>query len=484
MPIAARFERHLDGPAGIRAVWQIAFPMVVSSASETVMLFFDRLFLSRLGPSEMAAAMSGGMTAFTMMTFFIGLIGYSTALVAQNLGAGKSDRCAVAAAQGLLIALAAYPVIVAAIPLGTWLLVSAGHGELQQACEVRYFRILALGSIFGLLRNALAAFFSGVGRTRVVMVANLVAMAVNIVANYLLIFGEYGFPRLEITGAALGTVLGGAAGCLVIGCAYFGPACHRRFHTRTRLRPDRATMATLLRFGYPAGLELLLNMAAFNTFIQLFHSYGDDVAAACTIAFNWDLVAFIPMLGVNIATVSLVGRHMGAGAPELAENATWSALKLAYIYAGAMALLFLTVPELLVASFASADAERFHTIAPLAVRLLRMASLYTLADATSLVFSGALRGAGDTQWAMRISVALHWAFALAAIVLIRVVGAAPATVWAVFVAIVMAMGAVFFLRFRHGSWKQIRIIESDPPPGTAGDHTPRTPPPRKAPAND
>ena len=102
---------------GVRELLAIAVPMVVSHACDTVMTFTDRVFLSWLGPDEMNAAMSGGLTSFMMMTFFMGLIGYTTALVAQYLGAGKKDRCALATSQALIICLAAYPLILLARPL-------------------------------------------------------------------------------------------------------------------------------------------------------------------------------------------------------------------------------------------------------------------------------------------------------------------------------------------------------------------------------
>ena len=99
----------------------IALPMVISCACETVMTFTDRLFLSRLGSEQMSAAMGGGLTCYMMMTFVLGLTGYTTALVAQYLGAGRKDRCPLAMTQALIISILAYPLIVAARPLGHWL---------------------------------------------------------------------------------------------------------------------------------------------------------------------------------------------------------------------------------------------------------------------------------------------------------------------------------------------------------------------------
>jgi multidrug resistance protein, MATE family len=105
----------------------ISLPMVVSHASETVLVFTDRLFLSRLGPVQMSAAMGGGLTAFMMTTFFLGLIGYATALAAQYLGAGRKSRCATVLSQAVIVALLAYPLILARPAAGPRALRAHGH---------------------------------------------------------------------------------------------------------------------------------------------------------------------------------------------------------------------------------------------------------------------------------------------------------------------------------------------------------------------
>ncbi|MFA5316170.1 MAG: MATE family efflux transporter, partial [Dehalococcoidales bacterium] len=129
----------------------IALPMVVSASCDTIMVFTDRLFLSRLGSEMMNAAMGGGLTSFMLMSFFLGLTGYSTALVAQYLGAGRKKSCAVVVSQAVIIALAAYPVILALRPLGHMLFEMSGITASQLAPQKLYFNILLWASIIGLL---------------------------------------------------------------------------------------------------------------------------------------------------------------------------------------------------------------------------------------------------------------------------------------------------------------------------------------------
>jgi MATE family multidrug resistance protein len=217
----------------------------------------------------------------------------------------------------------------------------------------------------------------------------------------------------------------------------------------------------LIRFGLPAGLELFLNVFAFNIFIQLMHSMGPDVAAAVTITFNYDMVAFIPMLGLGIAVTSLVGRQMGAGNPDGARKATYLALRVGYTYAFLMMLLFVFGAGLLVGVFSGGLGAEDAELVELAKAMLRLAAVYTLADITQLVFSGALRGAGDTRYVMYISVAVHWMLAVGAVILIRVVEAPPLRIWLFFIGFVIVLGAAIFGRFRSGKWESIKVIEDE-----------------------
>ncbi|MBT3194721.1 MAG: MATE family efflux transporter [Verrucomicrobia bacterium] len=463
-------ESPFQGPGGIKMLLAIALPMIVSNAAETIMMFVDRLFLSQLGREHLSAAMAGGLTMFMMMTFFMGIIGYVNALVAQYYGAKQRDQCGVSAAQGMVVAVVSYPLLLLAMPLGRMLLARSGHDPLQTELEITYFSILAYGSVMSLIRAALSSFFCGIGRTRMVMVANLLAMVVNVVANYILIFGHFGAPALGMRGAAYGTLIGSASGLLIMLIPYFSRAVRLEFATLSGLRLHLPVLFKLLRFGLPSGIEFFLNMAAFNIFVLLFHSYGVDAAAAITITFNWDLVAFLPMLGFNLTVMSLVGRYMGAGRPDLAERATYSGLKVASVYATAMAMLFLFCPHALVGVFSrGAMAAHATSVFPLAVAALRIAAFYTASDAAAIVFSGALRGAGDTRWTMWMSVGLHWLMAGASFVLIRVVRAPPLVSWILFTMLVFVLTLCLYLRFKGGKWRSIQVIQPTaplPPLGT------------------
>lgn len=443
----------------MREMITLALPMVISQGCETVLIFTDRVFLSRLGPVPMSAAMAGGLTAFMMMTFFIGLTGYVTALAAQYLGAGRKSGCALVTSQAALLALLAAPLILAARPLAHAFFRFMNLPAQQLAQQAIYFDILLYGTVLVLLRNCLSSFFSGIGRTRVVMFSAMTAMAVNVGANYVLIFGKLGLPALGLRGAAYGTLLGSFCGLLVLLHSYLGRENRNAFQVRAALRFDRAVMAKLLRYGSPAGVEMFLNLLAFTSMIMLFHGHGLVTAAAVTIVFNWDLVSFVPLLGIQIGVVSLVGRYQGAGRPDIAERATRSGLKMACSYSLAILVLFVSLPTELVAVFEPRQASAiFSQAAPLATSMLRLAAFYVLADAVIVVFSGALRGAGDTLWAMCASVSMHWLLVPVLALFLKVLALPPLPAWRAIVAFILIFSGVFYLRYRSGKWKSLAVV--------------------------
>lgn len=447
----------------------IALPMVVSSSCDTLMIFTDRLFLSKLSPELMNAAMGGGLTAFMMASFFVGLTGYVTALAAQYFGAGRKKQCALVTTQALIFSFCAYLPILACRPLAHNFFKIMGITQAQIGPQILYFDIVMYGVIFSLCRGCLAGFFSGVGRTRIVMAASCTAMLVNVVLNYVLIFGKFGIPALGITGAAYGTLVGGLSGVLVLAAAYFSRRNMAEFSIARALRFDRTVFGKLLRFGSPTGLELFLNILAFDAVVLSFQAYSPAAATAATIVFNWDMVSFVPLIGVEIGVMSLVGRFMGAKKPDIAHMSVMSGLKMGMAYSAIVFIFFALFPQNLVNVFRpDVNDALFAAAMPTAVFMVRLAALYVLVEAVLIVFIGALRGAGDTLWAMAMSVTTHWVMFAIAFVSFRVLKVSAQTAWMYMVALFFAFSIIVYLRYRHGAWKKIRVIH-EVEPAMVGD---------------
>ncbi|MGO9567841.1 MAG: MATE family efflux transporter [Desulfomonilaceae bacterium] len=453
------------GAGGYREVIRIALPLVLSTASLTLMLFVDRMFLSWHGQDSVAAATPGGITYFTICSLFLGTAQYVNTIVAQYHGSGDKPACARAVWQGVFFSVAAAPLILASIPIGKIVFRWSGHGVAVGQLETEYFSILMVGGVVLPFNAALSSFFSGRGRTAVVMWGNLVGNAANFVLAYVLIFGKLGFPEMGIRGAGLATAITGAIPGLYWSFVFLSPRYQATYRTRKEFRWDPRLFSTLLRYGVPSGVQFFLDIASFTMFILLVGRLGEADLAATNIALSIEMLAFLPMVGMSIATATLVGEYIGRGRPEIAQKSVYSALKMAMAYTAILAVLYLLVPGFLLELFrpAAHGGEEFETVLAKGVVLVRLVAIYTLFDTMFIVFSGALKGAGDTRFAMWAQVLMAWIFFVPPVYLIVEyfhVGLFAAWGWVL--VYVVALGVIFWLRFRSGYWKTIRIIERFP----------------------
>lgn len=460
MNLFKQYFKDYHKKGGTKELLVLAFPMIISTACDGVMTFTDRLFLSKMGPEQMNAAMGGAVTFQMMIFFFMGLTGYSTALVAQYFGAGERFNSTKAAFQAILITLLAWPVILIIKPFVVSFYYVVDIPASQINYQIDYLNILVWGGLFGMLRYTLGCYFTGIGKTKVVMVATIAAMVMNVLLDYILIFGKFGFEPMGVKGAAIGTISGAAFAVAILSVAYFTRANRQVFGVMSSFRFNWHIMKTLVKFGYPAGLEFFLNFLAFFIMVALFHSQGDVEATATTIMFNWDLVSFIPLLGIEVAVTSLVGRYMGAGRPQVAHRAALSGIRTGIFYSAIILILFVFIPETLVRVFQPQSSDVvFEETVKLAVSMIRIAALYVLAEAVMVALIGALRGAGDTFFTMVASVSAHWLFVPVLWISFRVFNLSVVTAWFLLVLVILIFCIVLIMRFRSGKWKTIKVIE-------------------------
>lgn len=456
------FKKYFSGYAdagGIRELLVLALPMIISTACDGIMTFTDRLFLARIDSEQMNAAMSGAVTLQVIIFFFVGLTGYSTALVAQYFGAGEKRNASRAAFQAILVTLAAWPLIILLKPLTFYFFELMQIPGSQINYQIQYLNILVWGSLFGMMRYTLGCYFTGIGKTTIVMIATLTAMMVNVILDYILIFGKFGFPAMGIRGAAIATISGAFSAMIILLIVYLGKANQREFAVWQTFRFHWGIMKKLLYFGSPAGVEMFLNFLAFSVMIALFHSQGQVVATASTILFNWDLVSFIPLIGIEIAVTSLTGRYMGANQPEVAHHAAISAVKSGIFYSSVILILFVFIPETLVRVFhPQMPSLVFDEAVPLAVKMIRIAALYVLAEAVMIALVGALRGAGDTHFTMLASVIIHWINLPILYLSLNVFRLSVSLSWLILVLFFLLFCLILIIRFRSGKWKKIRVI--------------------------
>ena len=330
--------------------------------------------------------------------------------------------------------------------------------------EVAYARALMLGAFPVILMATLSAFFAGRGQTQAILGVNVIATLVNVVCDWLLIFGNAGFPEMGVTGAALGTILSQVVGAAVYLALLLRPEFRKAYRTLAGWRPEPGLVLRLVRFGMPTGLQYSLEVGAFAVFMVIVGRIGTLELAASGIAFNLNMIVFMPMVGLAIAVSSLVGRYLGADRPEVAERAVRSALAMSFAYMAACGLLYVLGATLLLAPYgAGADPATWPRIAEIATVLLRFVAVYSIFDMMNLIHAAGLRGAGDTVYPMALTFVLAWiAMLVPAWVGCVVLGAGAYFAWTMASLYVFLLGLLMRRRFRAGHWKAMRVIEPAP----------------------
>lgn len=450
---------HWRGEGGIGKLLPIALPMMMSSLFDTAMMFVDRLYLSRLGKTEMAACMSGGSASWTCMVFFVGLLAYSSALVARQFGARNYQECPRITIQTLRLAFWTYPLILL-LALGvSRLFLLSGHEELQLQQELRYFWICTLGCLFGLFRSPLAAFFSGIGETAIIMWGNAVALAVNLTVNYALIYGKWGCPAMGIEGAAIGTVASSVAMTAILAWGVIRKFRQTPWRSAKMFQNVPEVVKALLRFGYPSGLTGLLCSFSFTVDVLIFHGVSVDAAAAMTIVMSWEMISFLPMNGLQIGVTSLTSQRLGARDLPEAERAVYSGLKLSVAYGMLLSVLYLIFTTPMLRLFTGGDAALgYDTLAHTASWMMRINCISVFCNGIYLIYCGGLQGGGDTFAAMLANVLFNWFATLLMWFCIKVLHINIINTWLLWNLSYFVGILPVWLRFRSGKWKHIKIL--------------------------
>src|SRR5690606_26587319 len=189
-------SHDIESPwAGLQEVLRMAFPIILGMLSFVFMQFVDQWLVSKLGKEALAAVGSAGLWSYAVTTFVLGIVGCVSTFAAQSLGRGNTENCATYTWQGIYLAIGSGVLIFAFWPASEWFFGAMGHSPKVTRLEIIYFQVRLFGFIFIIWQGALAAFFQAVNRAVVPMYAALVANVVNVVLDYLLIFGKFGFRQ-------------------------------------------------------------------------------------------------------------------------------------------------------------------------------------------------------------------------------------------------------------------------------------------------
>jgi MATE family multidrug resistance protein len=454
-------------PFTYRRLLGLAWPLVLGTAAHSAMLFTDRVFLSRLGPEALAASFPATITAFFGASLFQSAAQYVATFVAQHEGAKERRECGPAAWQGLLVALIAAVANAAAIPALPWLFSRVHPEPTVLAGMVTLGSLLMANAGSVCVLAAVGGFFAGSGRTRVVLALNGTLLALNAWLNWCLIFGHGGLPRLGLAGSAVGTLTAtaivAATGIILL--------------LRGKERRERATwpptwslrrFARFCRFAVPQGARSVIDIAGWEFFALAVGSFGTAALAANNIVITWNLLTFIPMMGLGQAIGVAVGQAIGAGDLAAARDAARRGLALELGYGLLVGVGYLLFTDAMIGTFLatqadSAELERIHASAR---ALFVVAALWNVGDALNVSFTGALGGAGDTRWPFAVSAL---ATVLLLVIPVWVVASLPEerwrawgvervlAAWIATLAYITVVGAALAARYRGGKWERMSV---------------------------
>ncbi|HVR28404.1 MAG TPA: MATE family efflux transporter [Thermoanaerobaculia bacterium] len=470
-----------------RRILEIAGPVLITNFSYTLMGVLDTAMVGRLGVPALAAVGLANMVAFSVLSFFWGLMSGVNTLTAQAFGARDRDAVGRVFFQGLYLALASGGVLLATMPLVKAILRWVDPSPEVAAMAAQYMDIRLYGGISIVLLWAADNFYRGLGRTRIMMWCGMAQLVLNCGFNWALIFGELGAPEMGVAGAALGTVLAQIVIALFLlgTILVFGPARReflpslrwgwaRRRSPATppasaprearvwRLQPP--LFRALVRLSLPIGVQTCLEMGGVTVFTAVVARIGDaELAATNAVIQAWS-VAFMGALALAVGATTLVGQCVGAG--ELAQTrvvvrrVTW----LGYAFTVAVGAVYVLAPARLMALFVTAD--ELPRLLPFARPLFAVVVACLVFDLKFNILSGALRGAGDTTYSMLVNVGSAWLVFVPALLLVTprwgLVGA-----WSCFILHVFVIALLLELRVRGSRWLRPPVQARTSPARTA-----------------
>ena len=394
-------EKAIGCGGGMKECLHVVIPLIFAMGASAINQFVDRLFLAHYSAPAIEGSLPGGMLGWFFIGTLMATVAYSGTFVAQYHGAGNPRGAVRSLGQGLWLSLAAAPLCLALVPVGTRLFAFAGASPEVQEAERGYFSIMMLGASLSIAQTVLAGSFSGIRRTRLAGAAMLAGNAVNIPLDWILIFGMGPIPAMGIEGAALGSVLAQGLTCTVLATALPFDATFKKAGVKRLFRFVPSLSWRILKFGFASGLQISIDCLTFTIFVMMTSRLDAMSLAVSNIVFSINHLSFAPLCGMGQGAGVLVGNYQGAKDRESARRAGWNCIFIAWAYFALFAILILAFGGSFMDAFHSSasgfDGESFRA---LGMELMAILLAWGLFDATDIVITGALKGAGDTRFVM------------------------------------------------------------------------------------
>ncbi|TAI49378.1 MATE family efflux transporter [Flagellimonas allohymeniacidonis] len=392
---------------------RLAYPVILGMLGHTFVAFADNIMVGQLGTAELAAVSLGNSFIFIAMSLGIGFSTAITPLVAEADGAGNQAGGKSALKHGLvlctILGLSLFGIILLCKPL----LHMMQQPEEVVELAIPYLDLVAFSLVPLIIFQAFKQFSEGLSQTKYPMYATILANVINVVINYLLIFGAFGFPKLGIVGAAIGTL---ASRFIMVGYIWFLLGRKEKFQpyvTGFNFRViEKKVMRKIISLGFPSALQMFFEVAIFTAAIWLSGVLGKNAQAANQIALNLSSMTFMVGMGLSVAAMVRVGNQKGLQnfkeLKRIAESIFFLTLLLEIVFAALFLLgrhwlptIYLDVDDL------SNQMDNTEVIA-IAAKLLLIAAFFQISDGIQVVVLGALRGLQDVRIPTFITFIAYW----------------------------------------------------------------------------
>ncbi|NNE02529.1 MAG: MATE family efflux transporter [Eudoraea sp.] len=392
---------------------RLSVPVILGMLGHTFVGLADNIMVGQLGTAELAAVSLGNSFVFIAMSLGIGFSTAITPLVAEADGAGKKDAGKSALKHGLVLCTLLGIALFGVTLLGKPLMYLMDQPPEVVTLAIPYLDLVAFSLVPLIMFQAFKQFSEGLSQTKYPMYATIIANALNIILNYLLIFGTFGFPKMGIIGAAIGTLVSRVVMLLFL---WYLLNKKKKFHfyvTGFNFRKlERRVVNKIISLGFPSALQMFFEVAIFTAAIWLSGVLGKNPQAANQIALNLSSMTFMFGMGLGVAAMIRVGNQKGLKKYTELRRIAQSIFFLTLLLEIGFATLFLLCrhwfPTIyLDVNDLSNQADNMEVIA-LAAQLLLVAAFFQISDGLQVVILGALRGLQDVKIPTFMTFIAYW----------------------------------------------------------------------------
>lgn len=399
----------------IREFLKLAIPLASAQVAQSATGFADTIMMGRMGAEILAGGGLAAIIYLSIMATTSGMVMGVSPLIAEAFGAGQKTRIQQLARQGLWLSLiVTIPMMIVTGYLDRWM-IHTGQTETTIRLANTYLDIMLWGLFPAVGFAALRSMVSALSQARPVMIIVIVGTAFNIVGNYILGFGKFGFPEMGLAGLALSSVLALWGMFLSLALYIFlHPKLrgYRVFQELHRIRPK--VLWQLAWVGVPIGLFSGLEMGFFMVMMFWMGTLGTAALAAHQIVFQTIVVIFMVPLGISFATTVRVGQWLGKQDILGVQQATWVSLIMTTVFMSGVSIAVLLFPKQVIGIYLDVQNPENAAIISLAIPLLIIAAIAQVLDGFQKAVYGSLQGLQDTQIPMVLNVLGYWGVGLSA----------------------------------------------------------------------